>query len=79
MLGVAELMPYSNGLPRNMKQCLDDFGIPLYLSHTVTNIYGRDRLERIELTKVDDTRQPIKGKRDVFRRRYTASKRWTDS
>ncbi len=55
VLGVAELMPYSNGLPRNMKQCLDDFGIPLYLSHTVTNIYGRDRLERIELTKVDDS------------------------
>ena len=54
VLGVAELMPYSNGLPRNMKQCLDDFGIPLYLSHTVTNIYGRDRLERIEVTKVDD-------------------------
>ena len=59
VLGVAELMPYSNGLPRNMKQCLDDFGIPLYLSHTVTSIYGRDRLERIELTKVDDNRRPI--------------------
>ena len=66
MLGVAELMPYSNGLPRNMKQCLDDFGIPLYLSHTVTNIYGRDRLERIELTKVDDKRQPIKGSEMYF-------------
>lgn len=66
VLGVAELMPYSNGLPRNMKQCLDDFGIPLYLSHTVTNIYGRDRLERIELTKVDDTRQPIKGSEMYF-------------
>ena len=66
VLGVAELMPYSNGLPRNMKQCLDDFGIPLYLSHTVTNIYGRDRLERIELTKVDDKRQPIKGSEMYF-------------
>ena len=66
VLGVAELMPYSNGLPRNMKQCLDDFGIPLYLSHTVTNIYGRDRLERIELTKVDDKRQPIKGSEMFF-------------
>lgn len=66
VLGVAELMPYSNGLPRNMKQCLDDFGIPLYLSHTVTNIYGRDRLKRIELTKVDDKRQPIKGSEMYF-------------
>ena len=66
VLGVAELMPYSNGLPRNMKQCLDDFGIPLYLSHTVTNIYGRYRLERIELTKVDDKRQPIKGSEMYF-------------
>ncbi|ASS37356.1 NAD(P)/FAD-dependent oxidoreductase [Mogibacterium pumilum] len=66
VLGVAELMPYSNGLPRNMKQCLDDFGIPLYLSHTVTNIYGRDRLERIELTKVDDNRRPIKGSEMYF-------------
>lgn len=66
VLGVAELMPYSNGLPRNMKQCLDDFGIPLYLSHTVTNIYGSDRLERIEVTKVDDKRQPIKGSEMYF-------------
>ena len=66
VLGVAELMPYSNGLPRNMKQCLDDFGIPLYLSHTVTNIYGHDRLERIEVTKVDDKRQPIKGSEMYF-------------
>lgn len=66
VLGVAELMPYSNGLPRNMKQCLDDFGIPLYLSHTVTNIYGRDRLERIEVTKVGDKRQPIKGSEMYF-------------
>jgi len=66
VLGVAELMPYSNGLPRNMKQCLDDFGIPLYLSHTVTNIYGHDRLERIELTKVDDSRKPIPGSEMYF-------------
>ena len=66
VLGVAELMPYSNGLPRNMKQCLDDFGIPLYLSHTVTSIYGRDRLERIELTKVDDNRRPIAGSEMYF-------------
>lgn len=66
VLGVAELMPYSNGLPRNMKQCLDDFGIPLYLSHTVTNVYGEDRLERIELTKVDENRNPIPGSEMYF-------------
>ena len=50
--GVAEIMPYSNGLPRNMKQCLEDFNIPLYLSHTVTRVYGRDRLEKIELSQI---------------------------
>ena len=66
VLGVAELMPYSNGLPRNMKQCLDDFGIPLYLSHTVTNVYGEDRLEKIELAKVDEKRNPIPGSEMYF-------------
>lgn len=66
VLGVAELMPYSNGLPRNMKQCLDDFGIPLYLSHTVTDVFGEDRLEKIELTKVDENRNPISGSEMYF-------------
>lgn len=66
VLGVAELMSYSNGLPRNMKQCLDDFGIPLYLSHTVTNVYGEERLERIELSKVDENRNPIPGSEIYF-------------
>lgn len=66
VLGVAELMPYSNGLPRNMKQCLDDFGIPLYLSHTVTNVYGEYRLEKIELAKVDENRNPIPGSEMYF-------------
>lgn len=66
VLGVAELMPYSNGLPRNMKQCLDDFGIPLYLSHTVTNVYGEDRLKKIELAKVDENRNPIPGSEMYF-------------
>lgn len=66
VLGVAELMPYSNGLPRNMKQCLDDFGIPLYLSHTVTHIYGHDRLEKIEITKVGPDRRPIPGTEMYF-------------
>ncbi|MGP1376519.1 MAG: NAD(P)/FAD-dependent oxidoreductase [Bulleidia sp.] len=64
--GVAELMPYSNGLPRNIKQCLEDFGIPLFLSHTVTKIFGHDRLERIELTQVDENRRPIAGTERIF-------------
>lgn len=64
--GVAELMPYSNGLPRNIKQCLDDFNIPLYLSHTVTHIYGHDRLERIEVSKVGPDRKPIEGSQMYF-------------
>lgn len=61
VLGVAEIMPYSNGLPRNMKQCLDDFDIPLFLSHTVTDIKGRDRLSGITISRVDDKLAPIPG------------------
>lgn len=64
--GVAELMPYSNGLPRNIKQCLEDFGIPLFLSHTVTKIFGHERLERIELAQVDENRRPIAGTEKTF-------------
>ena len=64
--GVAEIMPYSNGLPRNIKQCLDDFDIPLYLSHTVSKVFGKDRLERIEVSKVDENRNPIKGTEMYF-------------
>ena len=64
--GVAELMPYSNGLPRNIKQCLEDFQIPLYLSHTVTNIYGSDRLERIELSAVGADHKPVAGSQQYF-------------
>ncbi len=66
VLGVAELMPYSNGLPRNMKQCLEDFKIPLFLSHTVTNIRGKERLEGITITKVDDKLTPIPGTEKEF-------------
>lgn len=66
VLGVAELMPYSNGLNRNIVQCLKDFNIPLYLSHTVTNIYGKDHLERIEISKVDENLKPIKGTEMYF-------------
>ena len=66
VLGVAELMPYSNGLPRNMKQCLEDFNIPLYLSHTVTHVYGHDRLERVEIAEVGPDRKPIAGTEKSF-------------
>lgn len=66
VLGVAELMPYSNGLPRNMKQCLEDFDIPLYLSHTVTKIEGKNRVSGIEISQVDEKMQPIKGTQKHF-------------
>ncbi len=59
VVGVAELMPYSNGLTRNLVQCLYDYDIPLYLSTTITAIHGKDRVERITLTQVDGSRQPI--------------------
>ena len=61
VVGVAELMPYSNGLKRNIVQCLHDYDIPLYLSHTVTDIYGKDRLEGIELSEVDENLKPLPG------------------
>ena len=66
VLGVAELMPYSNGLPRNMKQCLEDFNIPLYLSHTVTHVYGHDRLNKIEIAEVGADHKPIAGTEKTF-------------
>lgn len=58
---VAEIMPYSGGLKRNIVQCLDDFGIPLKLSYTVTEIHGRDRVEGITVSKVDERLNPIPG------------------
>lgn len=58
---VAELMPYSGGLKRNIVQCLDDFGISLLLRHTVTDIRGRERVEGVTLAKVDDSGRPIPG------------------
>ena len=61
VLGVAELMPYSNGLARNQKQCLEDYGIPLYLSHTVTDIFGKSRLTGIEISEVDGKLKPVPG------------------
>lgn len=61
VLGVAELMPFSGGLTRNIVQCLDDYDIPLYLSHTITNIEGNGRLTKVTIAKVDENRQPIEG------------------
>ena len=58
---VVELMPYSNGLNRNMVQCLQDYDIPLYLSHTVTKVVGKDRLEKVIISKVDENKRPIEG------------------
>lgn len=59
--GVYELMPYANGLRRNVKNCLDDFGIPLHLSTTVTRVIGHDRVEAVEVSRVDDRLAPIPG------------------
>ena len=57
---VCELMPYSGGLARNIEQCLNDFGIPLLLSHTVVQIHGKDRVTGVTIAKVDEQRRPIK-------------------
>ena len=58
---VAELMPYSGGLKRNIVQCLDDFGIPLRLSHTVVDIKGKERVEAVVIARVDEHSKPIPG------------------
>ena len=56
---VCELMPYSGGLTRNIVQCLDDYNIPLKLSHTIVEVHGRDRVEGVTIAKVDESRKPI--------------------
>lgn len=61
VLAVVELMPYSNGLTRNVVQCLQDFDIPLYLAHTVVRVEGDRRLEKVVVAKVDEKRAPIPG------------------
>ena len=66
VLACVELMPYSGGLNRNIVQCLNDFDIPLYLSHTVTDIRGKDRLAQVVVSQVDETRAPIAGTEMVF-------------
>ncbi|MBU5592938.1 NAD(P)/FAD-dependent oxidoreductase [Clostridium sp. MSJ-4] len=63
---VVELMPYSSGLKRNIVQCLEDFDIPLKLSHTIIDIKGRDRVEGVTIAKVDENRRPIKGSEEYI-------------
>ena len=63
---VCELMPYSGGLARNIEQCLNDFNIPLKLSHTVVEIHGRERLEGVTIAKVDERRRPIEETREYI-------------
>lgn len=66
--GVYELMPYANGLRRNVKNCLDDFGIPLHLSTTVTRVIGHDRVEAVEVSQVDERlAPPFRGPSALFR------------
>ncbi len=61
VLAVCEIMPYSSGLKRNIAQCLDDFGIPLYLNHTITKIEGDKRVSGVVVSKVDENKKPIAG------------------
>ena len=63
---VCELMPYSGGLARNIEQCLNDFSIPLKLSHTVVEIHGRERVEGVTIAKVDERRRPIEETREYI-------------
>ena len=66
VLVCAELMPYSGGLKRNIVQCLDDFGIPLKLSHTVVRIEGKERVEGVVIAKVGPDRKPVKGTEEHY-------------
>ena len=66
VLACVEVMPYSGGLNRNIVQCLHDYDIPLYLSHTVTDIRGKDRVEQVVVSQVDERRNPIPGTEMVF-------------
>lgn len=66
VLACIEVMPYSGGLTRNIVQCLDDYDIPLLLSHTITEIRGKNRVEQVVVSKVDEKRQPISGTEQTF-------------
>ena len=64
--GVVEILPYASGLPRNVVQCLDDYDIPLFLSHTVTEIKGKDRLEEVDVSQIDKNYNIIPGTKQTF-------------
>lgn len=64
---VFEILPYPSGLPRNIEQCLNDYDIPLYLSHTVTDIDGKERLEAVTVSRVDECMKPIPGTEKVYK------------
>jgi CxxC motif-containing protein/NADPH-dependent 2,4-dienoyl-CoA reductase/sulfur reductase-like enzyme len=66
VLGVYEVLPYSGGLTRNLVQCLEDYGIPLHLSHTIADIRGKERVEQVVVAKVDEKRQVIPGTEQVL-------------
>lgn len=66
VLACVEICPYSNGLNRNIVQCLNDYNIPLYLSHTITNIVGKHRVEKVIVSKVDENKRPIAGSEIEF-------------
>ncbi len=66
VLACVELMPYSGGLNRNIVQCLNDYDIPLFLSHTVTDIIGRRRVEQVVISEVDNNKKPIPGTEKTF-------------
>lgn len=66
VIGVAEIMPYSSGLTRNIVQCLHDYNIPLLLNHTVTRIDGKDRLQGVQVSEVDENKKPIPGTEKYF-------------
>lgn len=66
VLACVEVMPYSGGLQRNIVQCLEDFNIPLYLSHTITDIKGKARVQQVVVSEVDENRRPVPGTEMVF-------------
>lgn len=66
VLACVEVMPYSGGLTRNIVQCLDDYEIPLLLSHTITEIRGKNRVEQVVVSEVDENRQPVMGTEQIF-------------
>jgi len=76
---VAEIMPYSNGLTRNVVQCLEDFDIPLLLNHTVVYIHGKDRVEGVTIAQVDENLKPYTCYGKILFLRYIATFRRLDS